>query len=360
MPKSIRSAIDAVRGQPLWFRLLLRLALVSLIGLGPAIRVCYWLTVGAITEAWPWLLWGEPYLEFAARMLQTGRPVVWICLLVLSWWLLGFLLEPKPDKDRKLGTKLALLAPKLVGWTAVAACLAVVLPLLAVSGVRAVRTWPPRTDHVLQDNCGHCHSPYRPQHYIKSPQMWERTVRRMVERNGAPVEREDADRAIAWLSDYRGFDDAWMFRAKCNRCHGRQHILAEPRTAQEWAWAVERVGWLNPFAFRADQKDQIVRYLTREHAIEPPAEGTPERAELDARLELQRACNPCHSISLIRQEGAMDDPRGMVERMSRKNPDLVPPHRIDAITATLEGLPSDEAAFWRLFPHDVLLDLEPR
>ena len=359
MSESISAAIDALRRQPLWFRLLLRLALVSLVALGPAVRVAYWLTVGAVTEAWPWLLWGEPYLEFAERMLATGRPVVWLCLLVITWWLLGFVLEPKPP-EAKLSVRLARLAPKVVGWVAVAAALVVIVPLSAIGGVRVVRTWPPRTDHVLQENCGHCHSPYRPQHYVKSPQMWERTVRRMVERNGAPVEPAQAEEAIAWLSDYRGFDDAWMFRAKCTRCHGRQHVLDRPRTEQEWAGIVERVGWLNPFAFRADQREQVVRYLAEEHAVEPPPPGSPERAELDGRLELQRACNPCHSIGLILEEGAMDDPRGMVERMSRKNPELVPPDRIDAMTAALEALPTDEEAFWHLFPHDLLLDLEAR
>ena len=37
--------------------------------------------------------------------------------------------------------------------------------------------------------------------------------------------------------------------------------------------------------------------------------------------------------------------------------DLVPPERIEAIAQAVDELPTDKAAFWTLFPHDILLDL---
>jgi hypothetical protein len=180
----------------------------------------------------------------------------------------------------------------------------------------------------------------------------------MIERNGAPVSDENAEKIIAWLQDYRSFPDSWMFRAKCMRCHGRAHLEETPRTAEEWELIVDRLKWLSPFAYREDQRSQIKRFLAEEMSVEPPAEGSPEREALDRRLELQRSCTPCHSLSLILEEGAMDDPPAMVKRMSQKNPEFVPPDRVDEIAKWLEELPKDEESFWELFPHDILMDLE--
>lgn len=352
-----RRAYDRLLGLPLWFRLLLHVALFSLFAMGPATRIAYWLTVGTITEAWPWQLWGEPYLELAREMLATALPYIYYLVLVAGFWAVGWLLKPPPEQ-RRLPARLAIGGPRaLVGLAAIAATL-VLSPALAINSVRLVRNWPPRTDHVLRENCATCHSPYRPQHYIKSRDMWRRTVRRMVERNGAPVDDATAERAIRWLQDYRSFSDGWMFRAKCERCHHRTHLLETPRTAEEWTWIIERVGWLNTFAFREEQRRQLERYTAEALSAQPPAEGTPEREALDARIELQRSCNPCHSISLVLEEGALDDVRAMLERMSYKNPDLVPPDRIDALIEIVEGLPDDEETLSELFPHDVLMELE--
>ncbi|MEE2828315.1 MAG: hypothetical protein VX498_03925, partial [Myxococcota bacterium] len=211
MRAKLQTALERLRALPWYFRLLVRISLLSLYALGPAITLCYWLTVGFVTEAWPWVLWGETYLQIAEQMRTTGRPITYFLLLVIGWWLLGLVIEP-PWKIKRPSLRLALLGPRVVYATVIALCLAAVLPLLVVNSVRVVRTWPPRTNHLLLENCGHCHSPYRPQHYIKSADMWQRTVRRMIERNGAPVSDEKAEKIIAWLQDYRGFSDSWMFR----------------------------------------------------------------------------------------------------------------------------------------------------
>ena len=349
--------LDSVRKAPWYFRALLRVSLVSLFALGPAATLCSWLTVGFVTEAWPWFLWLDSYLHLADTVMTLGRPVVYFVLLVIVWWLAGKLVNPKPE-ERQGWSRVLHLVPHLGSLAVVSLCVALLLPLLLVGSVRVVRTWPPRTNHLLIENCGHCHSPYRPQHYIKSADSWTRTVRRMIDRNGAPVSEEDAAKIIAWLQDYRGFSDSWMFRAKCIRCHGKSHLEATPRTAEEWRYTVDRLAWLSPFAYRVDQREQIKRHLAENLSVSPPPEGSPERVALDRRLELQKACNGCHSISLILEEGAMDDPRAMVERMSKKNPEFVPPDRVDDYAQWLKELPTDPDAFWALFPHDILMDLE--
>ena len=351
-----REAYRRILELPLWFRLLLHVALFSLFAMGPATRIAYWLTVGTITEAWPWQLWGEPYLDLARDMLGQALPYIYYLVMVIGFWGVGWLLKP-PPKKRGVPARLALGTPRVALALAAIGASLVLSPALAINSVRLVRNWPPRTDHVLRQNCATCHSPFRPQHYIKSPDMWRRTVRRMVERNGAPVDDATAEKAIRWLQDYRSFSGGWMFRAKCERCHHRTHLLETPRTAEEWAWIVDRMAWLNTFAYRAEQRDQIKDYLAEELSGAPPPEGTEERAALDSRLELQRSCNPCHSIALVLEEGARDDTRAMLERMSYKNPDLVPPDRIDALTEAVDALPDNEDALWDLFPHDVLLEL---
>jgi len=352
----LRHQHDRLRSLPLWFRLPLHVALVSLFALGPATRIAYWLVVGTMTEAWPWQLWGEPYLGFIHSMLNDRLPQVYILLCVAGFSGIGWWLRSHPKK-RSVFPRLLMGTPQLAMILVGVASMTVLSPLLAVNSVRLVRNWPPRTDHLIQKNCGHCHSPYRPQHYIKPPEMWRRTVQRMIERNKAPVSDADAEKIIAWLQDYRAFSDGWMFRGKCERCHHRTHLLERDRTSEEWAWVVKRLEWVNGFAYRQDQQNQIRSYLSDTLSVEPPPEGTPEREALDLRLELQDSCNPCHSLSLVLEEGALDDPRGLVERMSLKNPTLVPEDRIDALTKAVEELPTDEDAFWELFPHDILLEL---
>ena len=357
----ISDTLARLRALPWLLRVLLRVVLTIGAGLGPLLVVGNWLAIGTITEAWPWYLWGEDYLGLAEQFFFVARPVFTLCLTVVAWWALGKLLMPFQDRPGNLfvrGFFAALTLPTLVLTIVAASVLAVPT---AVNAVRFVRTFPPRTNHVVMENCSHCHSPWRPQHFVRTRDAWTRTVTRMRERNGADkyVSESAADDVIDWLSDYRGFSDDWIFKARCERCHGEHHLTTIERTAEEWDWVVERAGWMTPFAFRGDQKAQIKRYLHEHVAVAPPAEGTPERAALDTRLELQRSCNGCHSISLILEDGAMDDLKAMVTRMSYKDPELVPPDRIDAIVEALEALPKEEAAFWDLFPHDILME-DPR
>ena len=154
-----------LRGLPAWFRALLGISLLCGLAAAPAPRLAYWLVVGTITEVLPWQLWGEPYMEFADRLFMDG--VHWVYLLVLGALGGGLLLllrrpAPRGPLRLRLGSEsLGLLAFLLVFGAAL-----VLSPLLLANSVRLVRTFPPRTDHLLRENCAHCHSPYRPQHYI--------------------------------------------------------------------------------------------------------------------------------------------------------------------------------------------------
>ena len=101
-----------------------------------------------------------------------------------------------------------------------------------------------------------------------------------------------------------------MFRARCERCHGRQHLREVPRTAEEWSWIVRRVSWISPFAFRADQQEQVDRYVRAELASPEPQPGS---AEAD---------------------------------------------RVDDLVEAVLAVPTDEEAFRRAFPHDILRETE--
>ncbi|MCO4773171.1 MAG: hypothetical protein KDA24_24265 [Deltaproteobacteria bacterium] len=354
----VSTLVSRLRAWPWIVRLLLRIALTLGATVGPLLVVANWLAIGTITEAWPWFLWGEDYLALAEQFFFVARPIFTACLAVVTWWLLGRLLMPAIPRPGHIVKRALFASLGLPTFALTLVALSVLAIPGAVNGVRFVRTFPPRTNHVVMENCSHCHSPWRPQHFVRTREAWERTVGRMRQRNGADkyVSEDAAADVIDWLSDYRGFSDAWTFRARCERCHGEHHLTTTDRTAEEWDFIVERAGWMTPFAFRGDQKAQIKRYLAANVATAPPTEGSTEWRALEMRLELQRACNGCHSISLILEEGAMDHPRAMVKRMSYKDPELVPPERVDAIVEALEALPRDEASFWRLFPHDILLE----
>ena len=322
------------------------------------LRLMVWLSIGTITEAYPWLLWGETYLELARNLYTIARPVLLTAVTVCTTWGLWRLLFPPVPRPRALPLRFLLWLPRLLFGALALAALAVLLIPLLVNSVRFTRTFPPRTDHVIQSNCGHCHSPYRPQHFVRTEAQWRRTVTRMIDRNGAPVNERQKEKVIAWLRDYRGFSDAWMFRAKCLRCHGKHHLVEQDRTAQEWAWIVDRMGWVSTFGYRHDQRDQIKAHLAAELAVPDPQPGDAEYTAWKQRVDLMNACNPCHSLSLVLEEGALDDPKAMLERMSYKDPVLVPPERIDELVEALETLPKDAEGFWDLFPHDVLLDVK--
>ena len=324
---------------------------------GPCLRLATVLSIGTITEAYPWMLWGESYLELARNLYTIARPILLAALTLCSTWLLFALLFPPRRTPASRPLRLLRWLPRAGSGLIALLALTVLAGPLAINSVRAVRTFPPRTNHVVLENCGHCHSPYRPQHFVRTAEQWRRTVTRMRERNGAPVNDRQAEAVISWLSDYRGFSDAWVFRAKCLRCHGEHHLEETPRTAEEWGFVVDRLAWLSTFGYRVDQREQIERHLAAELSIDPPPPGSPEAEALEDRLLLQRSCNPCHSISLVLEEGALDDPRAMVERMSYKDPSRVKEEDIDRIVTALEALPTTADGFWDLFPHDVLLDV---
>lgn len=353
------SILTRVHAWPTPARLLLRLALTAAL-VRPAMVLGNWLAIGTITEAWPWFLWGEDYLHLAEQFFFRWRPALIGALVVVSWWGLGKLLMPRAPRPGPLWKRVLRGLVRLPMALVVLGAAGALAGPAAVNSVRFVRTFPPRTNAVVMENCGHCHSPYRPQHFVRTEAAWRRTVQRMRERNGADkyVDEQTAEEVIRWLSDYRGFSDGWMFRAKCLRCHGEHHLREQERTAEEWAWVVERVAWLSPFAFREDQREQLRRHLATDLSAPAPAPGTPEAAALADRMKLQDSCNPCHSISLVLEDGALDDTEAMVRRMSSKDPSLVPPDEIDEYVRIIDGLPRDRAGLGRLFPHDELLELE--
>lgn len=350
-PPPARGRLDP-RGWPAPLRAAIGLGALALLSRAALVRLAHWLTIGGVTEVSPWAFWAEPYLRLAEFAWGWGRWTTWIALVVVSAVLLRWLLFPATPGPRStaaivVGVTTSMLLAAAITW---------LVPLGAVAGVRVVRAWPPRTDRVLHENCSHCHSPFRPQHYIRSEDAWRRTVARMRERNGAPVKDAAAEDVIAWLADYRGFSDAWLFRAKCLRCHGQHHLMERPRTEEEWSWIVDRVGWLTPFAYRQNEKAAIKRHLVANLASPPPPPGTAEHERWRVRVDLAEACNPCHSVGLILEDGALDDPVEVVRRMRQKAPHLISEDAVEDLAAALEKLPQEREEWRRAFPHDLLLE----
>ena len=283
----------------------------------------------------PWI--PVPYVFFATAVLLRGLAA----LAIPAWG------TPKNPRRQPLWSRLALglvalcLLPSALG-------LFVLLGVPAMS--HGVDYYLTTGGGLQRDRCGKCHSPYRPFHFIKSAELWRKTVRRMRRLEGAPINDEQEATIVSYLTARAAYSDAWVFNAKCLGCHREGKIDTRPRTAEEWRMIIDRVSRGSPYAYRLDWKRQLER-----HASDNLADAAPPSPRTRAKIAFERVCGGCHSLHRAVRAGK--DPSTIVDRMLRKVPPRARAGDRALILRYLEKPPGHREALKRLFPHDGPLEV---
>ncbi len=331
-------------------------ALPNLIAAGVALVVVravlvpsvYVVAVAVCRAIFPWFTWHEEYWEIAVSTqvwaVWLPMPVLFAALFLVTRTLLRRLvkrwrLTGKRGRPARVGYALGgvALLPSLAALAAV-----LIIPAMAF-GPGYYTTGGKR---LQRDSCSHCHSPYRPFHFFRPPEQWQTTVNRMRELEGAPVDEAQGERIAGYLSSRLSYTDAWMFRARCLRCHDRSQLEATPRSQEEWERIIDRAALTSPYAFRPDWKAQLVQHTADTLADETSADPT--------KVLFESRCGRCHELSLTTAQTS----RGTLDRMAGKVPGSISGAEIEAIEAFLAGLPDDEEAWSTQFPHDQPMEVE--
>jgi len=234
---------------------------------------------------------------------------------------------------------------------------------LALAGTLAVLiAVSPRTGRVAVSSgrgsyervCGDCHSLTQPLHFVKTPAGWRRTVDRMQQMHGAPLDEGEADRVVGFLTAMRGISAETAFRTRCQRCHYGSASGWRERSPEEWEEIVERFARWSPFYYDAPIRALLVEHLSEHHGVEG---GTLEmdRPAYDRYRIIGRRCAACHSISLQaeRYRTAPDEETAeLVRRMGAKVPGGIPDEEAARLAPAYQELLSDPGRLDLLFPHD--------
>ena len=314
----------------------------------------YVLAVAACRALFPFYVWYEEYWH-AAHEIQR-----WVTLAPLPFSLIAttvglrWLAARAVARWRPGGARGAL---RIGVWSVRGVLAAVALPSgLALAGallLPALAFGPgyhtTRGKRLQRTSCSHCHSPYRPFHFFRPPEQWDRTIHRMRTLEGAPVDEAQGEKIARYLSSRCSYTDAWMFRAKCLRCHDHEALEAAPRTAGEWRVIVERAARMSPYAYRQDWLDQVVRYSAAELAV-PAAEASPGHAD---RLVFEQRCGACHYLSTAAGVPARPaEVEPVVREMAAKVPGRMTADELAAVRRYLEGTRPEVVAGDGTFPHD--------
>ncbi len=314
----------------------------------------YVLAVAACRAVFPWYVWYEEYWH-AAHDIQrwvtlTPLPFAGIATFAALRWLAArFVRRWRPAGARGVLRVGVWSSRVLLGVVAlpsgVALAAAMILPALAF-GPGYHTTGGKR---LQRSSCSHCHSPYRPFHFFRPPEQWERTVYRMRTLEGAPVDEDDGDRIARYLASRCSYTDAWMFRAKCLRCHDQEQLEATARSAGEWAALVDRTARLSPYAYRQDWLDQVHRHAASELAAPAPS------PEVSDKVAFEQNCGRCHYLSTAAdmppRPGSVEP---VVREMAAKVPGAIDDEQQAAVRRYLQGdRPAvDDPGFAAAFPHD--------
>jgi hypothetical protein len=305
----------------------------------------------------PWFTWYGSYWDFAFFVQSEAFFALTTLLLLIVFFLIrrSAVAIPgwtRPDEKPAFWKKslrgllaLAILAAVSVGWYAwqqKTFVFAENRPLVSIG--------------LLEKNCAHCHDPYRAFHYLKEPEQWRVTVTRMREVEGAPVSEETAEKVIELLQHRASYSDAYLYRAKCLKCHGRSEATARDKTSEEWKLLIGRMERLSPYAYRSEWRRQLTRYAEQNLAV-PEPESADELDRYHGKVRFETVCGSCHQLLLVTESAEpKDNPRKLVERMHGKAPAYFKPGDLDTIPGFLSSLPEDEAEFSAMFPHDKIVE----
>lgn len=341
------------------------LSLIALLIAGAATYAVYYpstyqLSVAACRALFAWFVWYEAYWHFAADLQRWATLAPLPFAFVATFWAVRRLATCGVRAWRPGGARGPLRAGiwsarVLLGAVALPSGLALAAAILLPAMAFGPGYYTTGGKRLQRASCSHCHSPYRPFHFFRPPEQWDRTVHRMRTLEGAPIDEEEQARIVRYLSSRCSYTDAWMFRAKCLRCHDRDQLEATPRSAEEWEAIADRAARLSPYAYRQDWLDQVKRHAAAELAVS--MDQTPLGAETEGKLTFERHCGACHYL-----DGAAAPPTGEVEgvvrTMAAKVPDRMSSQEVDAVVRYLREHRPEPADLNSAFPHDHLVEVD--
>lgn len=320
----------------------------------------YTLCVTACRAIFPWFTWYDRYHELAEEILEYGPwaalpvPVV---LTFLASRAVAARARPawRPvDHRSRLRRWLprGLVALALAPSAAALAAL-LILPLLS-HGSGYYLTGGGATQRRV---CSACHNPNRPYHFLKTGELWQVTVKRMRQLEGAEMSDGEAAQIVRYLAARTAYRDAWIFRARCLRCHDEQSLRGRPRAAGEWRQIIRRVARVSPFAHRLDWRKQLEQYAAQHLAA--PADRLPAGAA--DKLLFEAACDGCHELGVsFDASPRVGSVESFVGRMVGKVPSMASADEQRRIISYIRGVRATSppaSQLKALFPHDQPLEV---
>ncbi len=312
--------------------------------------VAMWLSV----ETFWWIEWYHEITPTMTTIINESPPYICAMLALLGVLLVGFslarpdLATEKPQWRRYILRGISLLA------------VVALLPIFALTGLRASRVYTKPGRGIYEKNCQYCHARARPLYFNKTPVEWERTLTKMKEKENAPIDEQGKQDVIAFLTGMRSFSDRWTFRTRCQRCHLASYLSWENRDPQDWKVIVARHARWSPWYYRKDVRDQVVAYLSDAFG-EPGATLGLDAETYAAYSRVGQICTRCHSFSRQAdrfRNSKLEKTLQMVRRMNQKMPTPLTEEQTFWVANTWRNVISKPQLVKKLFPHDRPMPLE--
>lgn len=303
-------------------------------------------------EVFAWLEWFEQVFPIMAITLFKVP-----YLAMAGGALLGILLAWTAARTAVPVAPAAGLKHKLsrLAWRSMVVLLFVpFLPLAALAGIHLARAYPATGLDTYKDKCGGCHIRAQALYFTKTPAEWRRTITRMKAFEKAPINEEQKEEVISFLTGMRSYSDDWIFRTRCQRCHHTNYRDWQDRAPADWAALVDRVGRWSPYYYSRDIKAQLVAHLTRTASTPDATLGLTAQAYRSFKT-LEKRCGQCHSLGREAERFSAANETDVAEMMSRMNQKM--PRRLEAaelraLNRTYRDIIKDPKRLKELVPHD--------
>ena len=196
----------------------------------------------------------------------------------------------------------------------------------------------PVGNDVVRAKCGSCHRSddkglmSRISYRRATPENWEKTIKRMVVLNHAPLEPADARVILKYLADHQGlapeearpvefeperrmieytYDKDKDTADTCGSCHSIARVLSERRTKEEWELLVAMHRGYYPLVDNQPMNGGQGFRRTRPMQTEPGADGRPpdNRHPMDKALEHLTKTLPLKTSEWAAWSAAMQPPK---------------------------------------------------
>lgn len=313
-------------------------------------------TLTACRALFPWFFWYDAYFLVSGKLLAGVYLIPALFPTIVTFFAVRRIAAFWTFFQAEATSK----NPK-TRWRWCAGALLVLIMLFTGISMAALLVWntlsfgnplPTPVSRLQKRKCSLCHSSNRPFHYNKTAEQWKLTVRRMQSQNGAPLTDEDVDRIAAFLGKRTSYSDSWMFRAKCLRCHSRSELASKSLTGEEWDLVIGRLARGNVFAFRADWRRQLSRYVEKNLAEALPDDPARKEALRD-KIAFERLCGACHTLHFALDVSHEEDRDALVRRMWAKAPALAEEDELPGVLRAFERYRAEAPETWAgAFPHD--------